>query len=596
MATDDGDINVDPWDYKLCCLYNDSHGKCGPFTSNRQALEGLKRICDLDADTESHIKNLKFKEQPLKWTERSLIENRVKRQLDTYSLICEHRRNTLGIAWRPKKHCLHPKHPDPKQGQKTCATELAPLWIVKKLNSHTPFSFILGARICDKHRKYELQQRKSEKAEETVSTADEEVVDNVSYDDETDLTYQPDQVYVPEAMQTSSRETGEQLTQLLMISPLRTIRKPVSLLSDSAKQTLKRKLHEVQTETVRCFAECVAPNQSDEVLKYLQESSDDDDEIPPDLAPLIPVYKESGSKEKLIVLSLVDHSRHTKDRIQEYFGCSKYQVDMARKLRSIQKGLTIPERKPIRRNKLNTYKMEHFIEFLFASGLLQDVAYGVTKIKFDSGTVQTIPHAILTSKYSHTVAFYLQMCNDVGFQPLSGSTLIRILNVLKPSRKRNLAGLDDITAAGMTAFEKLKQFISDKKKDKRITDQMEKGKRHLKINYQSQCSTDSDIASHNSTFALSTLKEEPSQSVGDDVCNDCFTLFSSLEEILSVAKEIGTEEELYNVNQSVNNVIIYMKHHMRDFQQRKAKAFCMENISETTGFSVRCTPLGIVTL
>ena len=36
--------------------------------------------------------------------------------------------------------------------------------------------------------------------------------------------------------------------------------------------------------------------------------------------------------------------------------------------------------------KLHMDKVEHFLEFVFNSGLLQDVAYGTCNIKFDSGS------------------------------------------------------------------------------------------------------------------------------------------------------------------------------------------------------------------
>ena len=50
-------------------------------------------------------------------------------------------------------------------------------------------------------------------------------------------------------------------------------------------------------------------------------------------------------------------------------------------------------------------KIEHFLEFLFSRSLLQDVAYGVNKIKFDLGEQQKVPNAILTMKYCHTLHF-----------------------------------------------------------------------------------------------------------------------------------------------------------------------------------------------
>ena len=55
---------------------------------------------------------------------------------------------------------------------------------------------------------------------------------------------------------------------------------------------------------------------------------------------------------------------------------------------------------------------DHFLDFLFSSGILQDVAYGTTKVKFQSGEEQRIAHAVITSKFSHTIAFYKVFCME----------------------------------------------------------------------------------------------------------------------------------------------------------------------------------------
>ena len=67
-----------------------------------------------------------------------------------------------------------------------------------------------------------------------------------------------------------------------------------------------------------------------------------------------------------------------------------------------------------KRNKQNVSKCEHFLDFVFMSGLLQDVAYGVTKIKYDSAEEQKVALAVLTTKYSHATSFYLQSCSING--------------------------------------------------------------------------------------------------------------------------------------------------------------------------------------
>ena len=83
---------------------------------------------------------------------------------------------------------------------------------------------------------------------------------------------------------------------------------------------------------------------------------------------------------------------------------------------------------------------------------MQDVAYGVTNLKFDSGDTQNIPHAILQSKFSHTITSYQNICKELDYTSLPDSTLLKILRSLKPSQRKSLAGLDDITADAMNGF------------------------------------------------------------------------------------------------------------------------------------------------
>ena len=54
------------------------------------------------------------------------------------------------------------------------------------------------------------------------------------------------------------------------------------------------------------------------------------------------------------------------------------------------------------------FQNENIFWTLILSGLLHYVAYGVTKIKYDSGEEQKVAHAVLTTKYSHAISFYLQ--------------------------------------------------------------------------------------------------------------------------------------------------------------------------------------------
>ena len=193
-------------------------------------------------------------------------------------------------------------------------------------------------------------------------------------------------------------------------------------------------------------------------------------------------------------------------------------------------GIEFPTKNKIKRNKLDICKCEHFLDYLFTSGLMQDVAYGITKQKYDSGGTKTIPHVILTAKYSHVIASYIQRCSESQFKALSERTLFRQLQHLKPSQRHSLAGLDDITADGMNGFSVLEKVVNLYLKDKNLVDLLEKGKRYLKIQYPNYCTDENySFMTHNPTLALSDttnqlLVSSESNSVNSSICLEYLSL------------------------------------------------------------------------
>lgn len=179
-------------------------------------------------------------------------------------------------------------------------------------------------------------------------------------------------------------------------------------------------------------------------------------------------------------------------------------VDKGRKLKCFGKGLVIPVRKKYRCLKFDINKYEHF---LFCKNLLQDVAYGVTNIKFDNGDKERVTPIILITKYSRAIAFYIETCGNTQFQPLSESSLFRILKGIKLSQWKSLSGLDDITASGMSGFEKLKS-VAVSFNNHNTSEMLEIGKWYLKTRFQLNCKMKSQTATHSIAHALSDPKKQ----------------------------------------------------------------------------------------
>ena len=111
----------------------------------------------------------------------------------------------------------------------------------------------------------------------------------------------------------------------------------------------------------------------------------EEESVPKDLIVPLKIFKESDALGQILVLAVINHSMYSKETLIRIFGCKKHQIDQACKIQMEKSGLSIPEKKKIHWCRMPQEKIEHFLEFLFSRGLLQDVAYGVKKIKFDSG-------------------------------------------------------------------------------------------------------------------------------------------------------------------------------------------------------------------
>ena len=102
-------------------------------------------------------------------------------------------------------------------------------------------------------------------------------------------------------------------------------------------------------------------------------------------------------------------------------------------------------------------KTEHILDNLFESGALQDVAYGTTTLRNDSGNKQSVCHAVLTALKSHVIQDCFAYCPDVA-----RTTLWNILSALKPRQRRAIGGLDNTTANGLKGIDNLTKLLKDK--------------------------------------------------------------------------------------------------------------------------------------
>ena len=113
--------------------------------------------------------------------------------------------------------------------------------------------------------------------------------------------------------------------------------------------------------------------------------------------------------------------------------------------------------------KIDLVKLDHFLSFVNQPYFYQDVAYGTRTLKLDSGEELLMPNVIRIVARSTMIEQYLKHCSEDHFEPLSRSTLFRVLQVREASQRKSLQGLDNIAAGGAEAFESVRKIVDDLK-------------------------------------------------------------------------------------------------------------------------------------
>ena len=85
----------------------------------------------------------------------------------------------------------------------------------------------------------------------------------------------------------------------------------------------------------------------------------------------------------------------------------------------------MPEEKIHHRVRIDMTKVDHFVEFINRPYFYQDVSYGTKFLKLDNG--ETI----------EMISQYIQFCQDEKFEPLSRTTLFKILEVRQASQRES---------------------------------------------------------------------------------------------------------------------------------------------------------------
>ena len=107
------------------------------------------------------------------------------------------------------------------------------------------------------------------------------------------------------------------------------------------------------------------------------------------------------------------------------------------------------------RCKTDLKELDHFLSFITSPYIIQDLPFGEKFLKLSSGEVMQTPNVIRVSVNERIISQHLQCCTESGRDPLSRSTLRRILSACRASTRKSLQGLDYFLSEGCKAFDDL---------------------------------------------------------------------------------------------------------------------------------------------
>ena len=164
-------------------------------------------------------------------------------------------------------------------------------------------------------------------------------------------------------------------------------------------------------------------------------------------------------------------------------------------------------------------KVDHFVEFINRTYFYQDVSYRTKFLKLDSGEIIEMPNVVRTVTWCTVISQYIQFCREEKFEPLSHTTLLKILEVRRASQRKSLQGFDNTAADGSVGFQKIEMIVDDLEKGgmnrqwcPEVKERLKSAKRYLKTNYRVHCNKEEALClDHCRKFALSDEQDPTSK-------------------------------------------------------------------------------------
>ncbi|KAL9983008.1 hypothetical protein ACROYT_G005129 [Oculina patagonica] len=613
-----------------------SGGKCGSSRGHTDCIA----LIDCDGDISLHLANHHLSRENT--CERDLIlaraglleltEEQIKNMM-----VCTAHRFTLGKYWQAPKTCQYPRHHGKKSA--VTGTHVINFKLAREIKNFFGEAAPVGSPICTTCRKKHaedivlktdwlypkepeemapLQRPAKEAAVETIAhlvistpfrepSAPQNIPETPCWTPGSEIT-SPATPLVTDivdayssAMDTIANLTAQEVKREPLSSKLKT---SLNNLSKAQQLNVLRQASE------DCLLVCsvIAPGSGEELFESMTSAQREKCEgpIPDDLVVLMNAKTRNLRKQ---ILSLYAY-RYPMSKLQEihqpYGKLTKWEIKQARSHAKLHGPGTIPEATLKHRVRLDMEKVEHFVEFTNRPYFYQDVSYGSKILTLDSGEKIEMPHVVRTVTRSTMIEQYLEYCKEQCYEPLSRSTLFKILEVRKASQRKSLQGLDNTAADGAAGFETLDKLLETLEKGGKekqwcleARQKLRDAKRYLKTEFRVNCQpNNSTCADHCRNFALSDPVEPEFQKSCShqhlSTCDDCQGLKKVLQELrLEIEGPSCTpvnseqrEDLLYDFDRAKSDILLWKAHIVRSINQEEAKQDLLKTADATSAIVI----------
>ena len=258
----------------------------------------------------------------------------------------------------------------------------------------------------------------------------------------------PDDDTVPESPQ-------DLLNKFLIAKDVSPIKHSLTIPWKEASERTKRGYIRTAKQVVEACLEEIAPNDSDMLFHSLYESSESDSTVDSALLKaLAECYNNAQhwSTRRQVLSIMVDQV--TFKQLKHFIpSLSRYRYNIARH------HLLLHGRGAVPQVEKNTRIIIYQESFLTSSNVVQDLPFGEKTLVLSTKAEIKVPNVIRAIIPESIAKQYQSCCKETNFQPMSRSTLCRIMKVCSATVRKSLQGLDYVAADGAQAFDDLVEVV-----------------------------------------------------------------------------------------------------------------------------------------